>query len=154
LFDGSTVAAPSLAILNGTTLPSTIRTSTGVTLIRLLSNGVTSGAGFDLNYNAVPFQCGTTTLVAATGIVEDGSGQSRYQNNLNCLWTIQPSTSFSFLEIVFQRVRFLFSDIFAIFVIFVIFDLFIFFFFYFALFCSSTHWLRKTIWPCMMDLRS
>ena len=33
---------------------------------------------------------GTTTLTAATGTVEDGSGAADYNNNSNCRWLIQP----------------------------------------------------------------
>jgi hypothetical protein len=34
---------------------------------------------------------GTTTLTAATGTVEDGSGAAAYNNNSNCRWLIQPA---------------------------------------------------------------
>ncbi len=45
---------------------------------------------------------GTTTLTAATGTVEDGSGSANYNNNSNCRWLIQPpgatQISISFTE--------------------------------------------------------
>ncbi|MBL4708063.1 MAG: CUB domain-containing protein, partial [Flavobacteriales bacterium] len=36
---------------------------------------------------------GTTSITSAAGTFSDGSGTANYDNNLNCSWLIQPSTS-------------------------------------------------------------
>ncbi|MEQ8908193.1 MAG: CUB domain-containing protein [Vicingaceae bacterium] len=93
VYDGATTSDPILGTFSGTT-PAPIVTSTGGDmLVTFKSNGATTGNGFRANYQTqiIPFCAGQTTLTAANGVFDDGSGAGTfYVENSNCTWLIQP----------------------------------------------------------------
>ena len=82
-----------LAVLSGTSLPSSITSNTGKMLVIFTSDYSLNYQGFSANYTSTgsAYCSGTTTLNSADwGTISDGSGSNNYCNNTNCEWLIQP----------------------------------------------------------------
>jgi len=90
IYDGSIQTSPVLGSFSGNTLPSPV-TSTGNTLLILFkAHGGSPAPGWSLTYSTEsPVWCkGTTTLIADTAEVSDGSFRFNYHNNSNCKWKL------------------------------------------------------------------
>lgn len=102
-FDGvaiynSLTATTPIATYTGTSLPSSVTSSTGVMVVAFISDFSTSLQGFSANYTSTgsSFCSGTTTLNTSDyGVISDGSGTNNYCNNSNCSWLIQPPNATS-----------------------------------------------------------
>jgi Zn-dependent metalloprotease len=82
-----------LAVLSGTSLPSSITSNTGKMLVIFTSDYSLNYQGFSANYTSTgsAYCSGTTTLNSTDwGTISDGSGANNYCNNTNCEWLIQP----------------------------------------------------------------
>ena len=97
IFDSLT-ATTELVSFTGTTLPSSVTSTTGVMLVVFVSDFSTTSQGFTANYTSTgsSFCSGTTILNTSDyGTISDGSGTNNYCNNSNCSWLIQPPNSTS-----------------------------------------------------------
>ncbi|MFZ4400931.1 MAG: CUB domain-containing protein [Bacteroidales bacterium] len=82
-----------LAVYTGTSIPSSITSTTGKMLVVFLSDYSTTMQGFTANYTSTgsAYCSGITTLnTSDNGTITDGSGSNNYCNNLDCKWLIQP----------------------------------------------------------------
>ena len=87
-----------IAVLTGTTLPSSVTSTTGIMTVVFVSDYSTTGQGFSANYTSTgsAYCSGTTTLNTSDyGTVTDGSGGNNYCNNQDCEWLIQPPNATS-----------------------------------------------------------
>ncbi|WP_396145683.1 CUB domain-containing protein [Flavobacterium sp.] len=97
IYDSLTATTP-IASFTGTSLPTSVTSSTGVMIIAFISDFSTTSQGFSANYTSTgsSFCSGTTTLNTADyGTISDGSGTNNYCNNSNCSWLIQPPNATS-----------------------------------------------------------
>ena len=97
IYDSLTATTP-IAAFTGTSLPTSVTSSTGVMIIAFISDFSTTSQGFSANYTSTgsSFCSGTTTLNTADyGTISDGSGTNNYCNNSNCSWLIQPPNATS-----------------------------------------------------------
>ena len=97
IYDSLTATTP-IASFTGTSLPTSVTSSTGVMIIAFISDFSTTSQGFSANYISTgsSFCSGTTTLNTADyGTISDGSGTNNYCNNSNCSWLIQPPNATS-----------------------------------------------------------
>ena len=77
---------------SGNTIPSDVTSTTGALYVLFTTDGSTTAGGFSATYSCVAPQCtGTTNITTCSGTLSDGSGNSDYQNNLDCGWLIQPA---------------------------------------------------------------
>ena len=85
--------APIIGTYTGNQLPPVINASGLELYLCFTSNASGTAGGFSANYNLnIPMYCSpTTTLLAPSGEVCDGSGPASYYNNTNCSWLISPS---------------------------------------------------------------
>ena len=92
LYDGSDELAPLLAAFSGNTIPEDLSSTGNKLFIKFHSNSSISKGGWQLDYESIiPVYCsGITTLNAAAGTVDDGSGSKFYNNNSLCRWKIMP----------------------------------------------------------------
>ena len=67
LYDGSSTAATLLGQLSGTTLPSSVRSSQPLMLVRFNSDGSNTNTGFTALVTFVPFQCSGTLTFTTSG---------------------------------------------------------------------------------------
>lgn len=82
-----------LAVLSGTSLPSSVTSNTGKMLVIFTSDYSFNYQGFSANYTSTgsAYCSGTTTLNSNDwGTISDGSGNNNYCNNSDCEWLIQP----------------------------------------------------------------
>jgi Zn-dependent metalloprotease len=82
-----------IAVLSGTSIPSSVTSSTGVMTVVFVSDFSTTMQGFSANYTSTgsAYCSGTTTLNTSDyGTITDGSGAKDYCNNQDCQWLIQP----------------------------------------------------------------
>ena len=82
-----------LAVLTGTSIPSSVTSTTGKMLVVFVSDYSTTLQGFTANFSSTGSALcnGTTTInTSDNGTITDGSGSNNYCNNQNCLWLIQP----------------------------------------------------------------
>ncbi|MFT4849814.1 MAG: Zn-dependent metalloprotease [Sediminicola sp.] len=82
-----------LAVLSGTSIPSSVTSNTGKMLVIFTSDYSFNYQGFSANYSSTGAgSCsGTTTLNTSDwGTISDGSGNNNYCNNSDCEWLIQP----------------------------------------------------------------
>jgi Zn-dependent metalloprotease len=82
-----------LGVFSGTTLPSSITSTTGKMLVVFVSDYETVSQGFTANYTSTgsSYCSGVTILnTSDSGAISDGSGANNYCNNMNCSWLIQP----------------------------------------------------------------
>lgn len=97
IYNSLTATTP-IATYTGTSLPSSVTSSTGVMVVAFISDFSTSLQGFSANYTSTgsSFCSGTTTLNTSDyGVISDGSGTNNYCNNSNCSWLIQPPNATS-----------------------------------------------------------
>ncbi|XP_070536661.1 cubilin-like [Ptychodera flava] len=96
LYNGEDTSSPSLGKYCGSTNPDEIRTSSNLLLIKFVTDGSGSGAGFVLNFRAVEAGCGgTLTLTDAnpSGILTTPNYPDFYPHNIECEWVINaPAT--------------------------------------------------------------
>jgi len=87
-----------IAVLTGTTLPSSVTSTTGIMTVVFVSDYSTIGQGFSANYTSTgSAYCSSTTTINTSdyGTVTDGSGGNNYCNNQDCEWLIQPPNATS-----------------------------------------------------------
>lgn len=89
VYNGANINAPVLGTFSGTNIPSSI-TGGGVILVRFISDGSISRAGWALTYNCSSGCSGITNLTSCTGNFTDGSGSNNYSDYQDCAWRIQP----------------------------------------------------------------
>lgn len=97
IYDSLTATTP-IAAFTGTSLPTSVTSSTGVMIVAFISDYSTSLQGFNASYTSIgsSFCSGTTTLNTTDyGTISDGSGTNNYCNNSNCSWLIQPPNATS-----------------------------------------------------------
>lgn len=97
IYNSLTATTP-IATYTGTSLPSSVTSSTGVMLVAFISDFSTTSQGFTANYTSTgtSFCSGTTNLNTLDyGTISDGSGSNNYCNNSNCSWLIQPPNATS-----------------------------------------------------------
>ena len=78
---------------SGSNLPPAITSSGGSLLVRFISDLEENKQGFSAYYTSTQnAYCSgsTTTLLAQSGTLSDGSGFKNYSNNTTCSWLIQP----------------------------------------------------------------
>jgi Zn-dependent metalloprotease len=78
---------------SGTTLPTSITSTTGKIFIVFISDYANVSQGFTANYTSIgsSYCSGVTVLnTSDSGAISDGSGANNYCNNMNCAWLIQP----------------------------------------------------------------
>ena len=78
---------------SGTTLPTSITSTTGKIFIVFISDYANVSQGFTANYISTgsAYCSGVTVLnTSDSGGISDGSGANNYCNNMNCSWLIQP----------------------------------------------------------------
>jgi cubilin len=85
IYDGPDDNATVLGSYSGSSIPEPIFSSSGVVHITFTSNNTNTGNGWQLNWN------GTKVITACTGVLEDGSGPSTYDDNQYNAWKIAPS---------------------------------------------------------------
>lgn len=97
IYDGSTTADPIIATYSGTNIPPSVFSTGNTMLVTFNTNGSVTAQGWRGSYNVqpIPSCLGLTTLTAASGTFDDGSGPASYDNNLNCSWLIQPPGALS-----------------------------------------------------------
>lgn len=100
VYDNSSSPPTMVASFSGATIPSPVVLSTGgAMLVEFTSNNSITDLGWAASYTstvAPPVFCsGSTTLTAASGNLNDGSGTDNYSDNANCTWLIQPANTSS-----------------------------------------------------------
>lgn len=94
VYNGSTITSPRLGAFSGSTLPPNVTSTSGVMLVRFLTNASGTADGFVASYTSqlnVPCY-GTQLLSSASGTITDGSGSAAYQNSADCKWILQPGS--------------------------------------------------------------
>lgn len=97
IYDSLTATTP-IAAFTGTSLPTSVTSSTGVMIVAFITDFSTTSQGFSANYTSTgsSFCSSTTTLNTSDyGTFSDGSGTNNYCNNSNCSWLIQPPNATS-----------------------------------------------------------
>lgn len=98
VYDGTSASATLLGRFTGSTIPPSITSSGGSMYLRFLSDYADAYQGWSAYYTSTqtPFCNGTSsTLTASSGSFSDGSGATKYSNNSNCSWLIQPTSATS-----------------------------------------------------------
>ena len=88
---GDDTTAILLGAFSGDEIPPLITSSGNKLFITFTSDEYVSRNGWEANYTAYNVQgtgCANTELTASSDTIEDGSGSSDYDNNLNCSWSI------------------------------------------------------------------
>jgi len=106
IYEGDNENATIVASIFGDDVPEDSYTVNSTSmLIKFVSDETASGDGWLISYEPIrPKYCDVqNTLSESTGVISDGSGDWRYNNNTNCRWTLRSdSTStfyFKFLEL-------------------------------------------------------
>jgi Zn-dependent metalloprotease len=82
-----------IGLFSGTSLPTSITSTTGKMFIVFISDYANVSQGFIANYTSTgsSYCSGVTVLNSSdTGAISDGSGANNYCNNMSCSWLIQP----------------------------------------------------------------
>lgn len=100
VYDNSSSPPTLIGSYSGGSIPSpVVLSSGGAMIVEFTTNNSIQDLGFSASYTstvAPPVYCsGTTTLTAASGSLNDGSGTSDYSDNANCTWLIQPANTSS-----------------------------------------------------------
>lgn len=93
IYDGTDNNANQLAVYSGTSIPSSVTSTTGEMLVVFVSDYSATFTGFNASYTSTgsSYCSGTTTLNTLDyGIISDGSTTNNYCNNIDCRWLIQP----------------------------------------------------------------
>lgn len=92
VYNGDNTDDPVLLNTSGTNIPASV-TSGGEMLVVFLSDFSNRMQGFTANYTSVgsAYCSGVTNLTTDWGLLNDGSGNNNYCNNMNCNWLIQPT---------------------------------------------------------------
>ncbi len=97
VYDGATTSAPVLGKFSGNTLPSVLTSTGSNVLLRFVTNGTATAAGWTITYrssnadNTDYITCrGSSAYTSPTGTFNDGSGSSNYSKNLECEYLIEP----------------------------------------------------------------
>ncbi len=95
IYDGTDATGTLLATYSGNSIPSNVTANSGSMFVEFTTNGSITAAGWDASYTSTSNQScsGVTTFTTNSGSFDDGSGTSNYDNDLNCGWLIQPSSS-------------------------------------------------------------
>ena len=108
LYDGANNAATLIGKYTDASLPSAAVSTGNDLFIEFVTDGLTASLGWELSYTSTPpsITCsGSTSLTAANGSFDDGSGTANYSNNLNCSWLIQPSGSPTVITLDFNSMN-------------------------------------------------
>jgi hypothetical protein len=97
IYDGPDASSTILGTYSGSTLPSSITSTSPSVFVSFTSNSSTVSPGWQISYTSAPiiFCNGTTLLTAPSDTFSDGSGGSAYSNSANCKWRIEPSNAAS-----------------------------------------------------------
>lgn len=99
LYDGPTIFSPLLGSFTGTSLPPDLVSSSGVVLLRFITDEYITGQGWKISYTSNGSggsTCtGTTIFNAPAATITDGSGSQAYVNNTDCKFLIAPSNATS-----------------------------------------------------------
>ncbi|MFK5890576.1 MAG: M4 family metallopeptidase [Flavobacteriaceae bacterium] len=82
-----------IAVISGTTIPSSVTSTTGIMTVVFVSDFSTTGQGFIANYTSTGSSYNSNTTILNTsdyGTITDSSGSSNYCNNQDNTWLIQP----------------------------------------------------------------
>jgi len=95
IYDGSSAAAPLLAVVSGNNLPPSFRSSGSALFLTFESDNQNQAQGFHANYYGyhLPFCETIPELTDPSGVLEDGSRYHPYISNTNCEWLIAPELS-------------------------------------------------------------
>jgi len=95
VYDGENASAPLLGTFSGTNIPSAVTSTGGKLFVTFTTDGSGVAPGWLASYQGTPVSfCGSlTTLTAASGDINDGSGRFEYRNSTNCKWKIQPDNA-------------------------------------------------------------
>lgn len=93
VFDGDNTDDPQLLNTSGTTIPASVTSSGGEMLVVFISDFSVRMQGFAANYTSTgsAYCSGVTNLTTDWGLLNDGSGNNNYCNNMSCDWLIQPT---------------------------------------------------------------
>ncbi len=105
IYDGTSIEAPFLAELDGSSLPGSVTAYSGQMLVRFDTDGSVTGSGWSANYSSVPksFCNGESELTNLSGVVSDGSECQNYYNNADCSWWINPGVAGSQIILSFDE---------------------------------------------------
>ncbi|MCE9540309.1 MAG: T9SS type A sorting domain-containing protein [Bacteroidetes bacterium] len=100
VYDYSSSPPTLIGSYSGGTIPSpVVLSSGGAMLVEFTTNNSITDLGWSASYTstiAPPEYCsGSTTLTAASGSFNDGSGTDNYSDGANCTWLIQPANTSS-----------------------------------------------------------
>jgi hypothetical protein len=97
VYDGIDASATLLGSFSGTTVPSSLTSTSSKMFITFTSASGSSAQGFLASYTTAlnNFCSNNTVLTSATGSFGDGSGRFLYRNGQSCRWTIQPPNATS-----------------------------------------------------------
>lgn len=89
IYDGSTALSPVLGTYTGSSLPPSVMSTGKTMLIEFTSNNSINQQGWSAHYKT-NYCHGSSTLTAPTDSFHDGSGTYNYNNNVSCIWVIEP----------------------------------------------------------------
>jgi hypothetical protein len=112
VYDGTNNSAPIVASFSGSTLPTNTTVNGPAMFVEFITDGANTAAGWDASYTSTSsLSCsGLTTLTAANGSFDDGSGAAFYDNGLNCTWLIQPTGNPNVIVLNFTSMGLQFGD--------------------------------------------
>jgi Zn-dependent metalloprotease len=92
VYNGPSTSSPLLMTWWGSTLPPTVKATSGAMLVRFSSDNSTTDSGWSASYitYGTSYCNGGTLLTSPSGSFTDGSGTSNYGNNSLCYWLIAP----------------------------------------------------------------
>lgn len=96
VYDGINESATLLGRFTGSTIPSSITSTSGSLFVKFYSDNELNYSGWSGYYTSTqtPYCNGVaTTLTTASGTFSDGSDADKYANNSNCAWLIQPTNA-------------------------------------------------------------
>ncbi len=105
VYDGENASAPLLGSFNESTPPSaTISTTSNRAFVVFITDAANEKTGWQVEYTGtLPTFCsGLKSLTGANGVIDDGSGPARYNNNANCRWKIVPAGDMMNVKLEFE----------------------------------------------------
>jgi M6 family metalloprotease-like protein len=109
IYNGVNNSGSLVASYSGNSIPpQTVVSGSGISVfVEFITNGTIGAAGWDATYtsSSATTCSGTTTLTAANGSFDDGSGNQNYDDNLNCSWLIQPSGNPAVISLDFNSMN-------------------------------------------------
>ncbi|HRS53761.1 MAG TPA: C10 family peptidase, partial [Bacteroidales bacterium] len=111
VYDGSDIYAPVLGTFSGNSLPNIVTSTGNEMLVRFITNGNNTTAGWLAEYYSTKslYCSGTIVLTEPSDVFSDGSGNAQYNNNSNCKWIIAPpdvsSITISFIDFEVEPVN-------------------------------------------------